>query len=229
LSDQHNKKAERIRIAVLALAILAALTWLWHDRRAREERVNKALVIDEAPPSDQLLSKRMISTVNIPQASLELGLKLARDKDYDGAKRVFETLLAHFPTSVSLLNNLAFIAGEQGQLDRAYDYLSTAIQVTGKCAECFNNLGSVLIKQGKAEEARQMFLRAVTLSPHYIDPKLNLAVLSEEKNDWDQALDWYQKAEPDITDPQVQKWVSQRRHWMAAISGAPDRQVANTQ
>lgn len=172
------------------------------------------------------LSKNIFPLGGLTSMSLAVAAHLAQVKQYEAAKKIFAEVLATEPTNVSVLNNLAYIAGEQDQLPRAAEYLMTAIQVSDHCAECFNNLGSVLSKQGKWSEAKQNFQRALALNPKYVDAQLNLAVLSEQQADWPSAADAYRQAEPLITDPEVKKWVSSRAVWLSEIEQATKRDLA---
>ena len=118
------------------------------------------------------------------------------------------------------MNNLAYIAGEQGDTNRAAEYLSTAIQVNDKCAECFNNLGSILFKQGKQAEARKMFERAVAIDAKYADAELNLAVALEGMSDWLGAAENYQSGGEPRQRSGSHQVGHQRATWMAEIAGA---------
>ena len=172
------------------------------------------------------LSKTILPSGTAKEMNMQLALRLAQTKQFAAARKVFEELLLGEPTNVSLLNNIAYVSGEMGDYPRAGEYLQTAIQVSEACAECLNNLGAVLYKQGKKDEAKQSFEKAAKIDPTYVDPKLNLAVLLEENSDWSGALEWYRQAEPGIKDPEIKKWVSMRAVWMAEIATANKRQVA---
>ncbi len=172
------------------------------------------------------LSTNVLPTSTARDWNAELGLRLTKAKHYGAAKRVFEELLLAEPTNVSILNNIAYVVGEQGDFVRAQEYLQTAVQVSESCAECFNNLGTLLYKQGKKGEAKGNFQKALQVNANYIDAKLNMAILAEEDSDWAGALDWYKQAENAITDPEVKKWVLTRASWMTEIAQNAKRQVA---
>jgi len=172
------------------------------------------------------LSKTILPAGTARDWNAELGVRLAKSKQYGAARRVFEEILLLEPTNVSLLNNIAFVCGEQGDFARAAEYLQTAIQVSENCAECFNNLGSLLYKQGKKAEAKTNFERATKIDGNYVDPKLNLAVMLEEESDWPGALEWYRQVVPLLQDPEVKKWVDGRAAWMLEIAQSTKRQVA---
>lgn len=173
------------------------------------------------------LSKNLFPSESVREISLQLGWQLAKAKEYKAALKVFEEVLLSEPTNVSVLNNLAYVAAETGDLRLAAEYLQTALQISDKCAECLNNLGSVLLKQGKAAEARPNFEQAIQIDPAAIDPKLNLAVLFEGQSDWASALEWYRMVEPQLQDAELKKWVNLRIIWMAEISPTGMRKIAS--
>jgi Tfp pilus assembly protein PilF len=160
------------------------------------------------------------------ELSVKLGVSLLQKKDYLEAKKVFEEVLMEEPTNVSVLNNLAYIAGELNEEARAIEFLRTALQINDQCAECSNNLGNLLFKQGKIEEARKLFAKATTISPNYLDAHLNLAVLSEDQSDWSTAAASYKEALSRTTDPDLKKIISQRVLWMTEISQNTARALA---
>ena len=172
------------------------------------------------------LSKSILPAGTARDWNMELGVRLAKAKHFPAARKIFEEILLLEPTNVSLLNNIAYVSGEQGDYARALEYLQTALQVSETCAECFNNVGTILHKQGKSAEAKTAFERAMKIDANYIDPKLSLAVLFEEESDWQGALDMYRQVENVIQDPEIKKWVSTRALWMSEISQTTKRQVA---
>jgi len=172
------------------------------------------------------LSKTILPAGTARDWNAELGVRLAKSKQYGAARKVFEEILLLEPTNISLLNNVAFVCGEQGEFARAAEYLATALQVSENCAECYNNMGSLMYKQGKKAEAKANFERATKIDGNYIDPKLNLAVLLEEESDWLGALEWYRQVAPLLQDPEVKKWVDGRAAWMLEIAQSTKRQIA---
>ena len=214
-------------VTVLSIAILGHGSRLvlhhWLDKM--EAPVNST-------PKEQVLtscyrfSKNVFSSTTLNAYALHLGVEYVKKKQYSLAKRVFEEVLALEPTNPSILNNLAFIAGEENDLAKAAEYLRTSIQIAPKCAECFNNLGSVLFRQNKMDEAKHMFEEAVRIDPKYTDPRLNLAMILEEKGEWANALEMYHLSEPHISDIDLKRMVNQRSNWMAEIAQNAKRNVA---
>jgi len=172
------------------------------------------------------LSKSILPTGSIDDLNYELGVRLAKARQFSAAKKVFEDLLSAEPKNMSILNNLAYVSAEADDLTQASDYLQTAIKMADTCAECLNNLGSIYYKQGRVDEARVMFERAIKANPKYNDPKLNLAMLLEQQAEWATALELYKTAELSLTDPTLRKWVHMRALWMSEISRSANRNIA---
>lgn len=175
------------------------------------------------------LSKSLLPSASGSELSFQLGMRLVAAKKFAEAKRVFEDLLVAEPQNVSVLNNLAYLLGELGNLGSAAEYLQTALQIQPTCSECLNNLGSLQQRQGRTKEALENFQKAAASDPNHPDPRLNLAVLYEDQGDWTQALEWYKQAEARISDPKARKWVTLRALWMTELqsgSAASVRKLA---
>jgi len=141
---------------------------------------------------------------------VELAMGLARKGEFEKARKVFEGLLLEDPKSVSVLNNLGFIAAETGAATKALEYYRAAIELSRECAECFNNMGSVKWKEGQIEEARSAFQRATEISPDYSEALLHLAVLEEQDSNFSKAVSLYERAQKHITEEKLKKWVGLR-------------------
>jgi len=209
-------------LVILPVFLFAIVTVVVMRARAKPE----GKIAEAVMTASVRLSKTILPARTAKEMNADLAVRLAQSKQYPAARKVFEEILLSEPTNVSILNNIAFVSAEMGDVPRAIEYLQTALQVSEACAECFNNLGSLLHKQGKGIEAKSNFERAVKLDPFYVDPKLNLGVLLEESSDWTGAYEWYRQAEPGIKDPELKKWVGVRIIWMSEISTANKRQIA---
>lgn len=218
---KSSQNRDLILIFILGLALVVTLTSSILFWRARASQVANV---------PARVTKSILPDGSASELSLYLGVRLAKQRQFDMAKKIFEELLVKNPNDASVLNNMAFVVGEQGNASQASEYLRNAIQIAPKCGECLNNLGSILYQQGKTDEAKDMFMRAALVAPDLLDVKLNLAVLFEEQGDWAQALEWYSKAESQVTNPELKKWVAMRSRWMSEISkisSTQQRQIAN--
>lgn len=66
-----------------------------------------------------------------------------------------------------------------------------------------NNLGLVLVKQGKLDEAERHYLKAIDIDPNVPNPYLNIGVIADKNGDLENAQKLYEKAitiDPDYYD-----------------------------
>lgn len=181
----------------------------------------------EAPTITERLSRSVLSLGDTRDWNVNLGVKLAKAKHYSAARKVFEALHLIEPDNASVLNNLAFVTAEMGDVPKAIEYLQLAVQAAGdSCAECHNNLGSLLLKQEKIAEAKGAFEKAARIDGNYVDAKLHLAMLAEQESDWSGALEWYRQAMGLVEDPELKTWIASRASWMVEITTSTKRQVS---
>ena len=77
--------------------------------------------------------------------------------------------LTRFPHSAPLRNNLAVLYERRGELERAEQLLAAALEEEPSLPQLSKNLGDLLYRSGRADEARQAYQRAVKLAPRLGD------------------------------------------------------------
>ena len=82
--------------------------------------------------------------------------------------------LARQPRAASALFHLSHLAMRRGSLDYAESMLRRALKEEPDDAGLWNNLGVVLVRVGRADDAADAFACAVDLRPHYRDAAANL-------------------------------------------------------
>jgi tetratricopeptide (TPR) repeat protein len=88
-----------------------------------------------------------------PWARHDLGVALGEAGDAEGARRELEAAVALDPTHAGALGELARWHGERGHLDTAEGYLRRLLAAAPGDAEAHYNLGLVLERTGRFEEA----------------------------------------------------------------------------
>jgi Tfp pilus assembly protein PilF len=171
-------------------------------------------------------SKRLFPSTEVHKAGVKLATTLIKNKDTKIARKILEDVLRYEPNNTDVLNNIAFLMGEDGDWDKAEGYLRRAIDTQKPCPECHNNLGNVLVREGKHQEAKGEFEKAIKMEPKYVDAHLNLALLLEDLNDWGGALESYKKAYLLVQDPEMKKMIELRSTWMEEI-GEGKRTIAS--
>ncbi len=86
------------------------------------------------------------------------------------------------------LNDLAYVLFLQGRHAEAEPLVREAIEVNPRNSAAWDTLGSVLMEQGKQDEARDAFLQSLALRPGTAGVILSLAVLNERTGRSEEAL-----------------------------------------
>jgi Flp pilus assembly protein TadD len=150
-SRGEAKQAEQYYTALLKKAPkdarihhrLGVLAMKKGDFARAEERFQAAKSL--APPSAEMLCD--IGYCNYLQQKLT------------EAESAIEESLKLEPTNATALNNLALVRGRQ----RRYQEALELFKRTNKEAESYANMGYVFAQNGETEQAKQMYLRALTL------------------------------------------------------------------
>ena len=61
------------------------------------------------------------------------------------------------------------------------------------CGVAYSDLGNVLFKEGKWDEARTLFQKAVEIDPTYVDARYNLGNAFFQRGQWNEAVEQFQK------------------------------------
>jgi len=101
--------------------------------------------------------------------------------------------LAVDPEDVKANNNMALALTELGQLDKAASHFERSLAVE-PTAEIYSDLGFVLDRQGKGEEAVENYHKALALDPKCASAHFNLAVSLLRRDRLDEAAVQYRAA-----------------------------------
>jgi len=105
-------------------------------------------------------------------------------------------VLAADPGNVRMLLILAAHARDGHDVNGAQSYYEEALKLDSRYPATYNNFGVFLRDLGQSEKARELALKAVQL-PTYLPPAnthVNLAVISLELGEYDDAIKWSLKA-----------------------------------
>jgi choline-sulfatase len=117
--------------------------------------------------------------------------KLGRDED---AMVGYQRLLEISPRDVKAALPLTDLYEEAGRIDDAAEVLAAICEQPEPPPLLLNRLGELRVLQGRGEEGRELFERAIVSKPELGKPYYNLAVLSEEAGDIERAVELYQSA-----------------------------------
>jgi Tfp pilus assembly protein PilF len=98
------------------------------------------------------------------------------------------------PNNYRAHNNLGAELNDRGNLSRAVQEYSKALEIRPDFADANNNLGNALIQQGQFEEASQYISRALKENPRFTAAYNNMGVALASKGDLDGAIRHFRKA-----------------------------------
>ena len=134
----------------------------------------------------------VISQNRLPWAEFGHGIILFKQKQYEEAKKVFNSLIKSHPTYTTAYDWLAKIAENQNHLDEAKTWLTKAAAIAPNIVQRQKQLGLVSYKDGDLETAGNALTKVVKLARNSIhengENEANLANVYLEKGDSVQAL-----------------------------------------
>lgn len=131
---------------------------------------------------------------NVSQSHNNLGLTYNKLGETEKAEAEFEAALAADSNSIVALNNLAIAAMNRGDLYVGRSYLHKALAVRPDDPDLKNNLARVMIRQGLFDQATAILQPLTKEYPDFAEPFFNLAEIAVERQQYDSALTYYDRA-----------------------------------
>jgi tetratricopeptide (TPR) repeat protein len=137
------------------------------------------------------------------EAALALGLGMVlaamtwtTAKAYSDGDTLYRVTLERNPACWLCHNNLAtpLLSGTSADLDVADAHLAAALRLNPDYAEAHNNLGGVLQRRGRLEEARREHEQAFRLNPDLVEALYNVALCEQALGRVDDAIAHYTEA-----------------------------------
>jgi Flp pilus assembly protein TadD len=88
------------------------------------------------------------------------GLLAGMRGDVGGTLAVLSEGVARYPSAAVLLNNLAVAAEANGDYERARESIERAVRTACPMPQLYRNLGDILKRAGRADEAQAAYMRA---------------------------------------------------------------------
>jgi tetratricopeptide (TPR) repeat protein len=143
-----------------------------------------------------------------------LGTAYMRQERWREATQLFEEALQRSPKQPAVIyDNLGISAYMMGDLPAAHGYFRQAYLYGPDSIEILNNLGSILHKLGRPEEALPYLDRAAELSPGYCEPQIEAITVTRSLQDPDGSrarigrLAAHCRADPRVAE--VEEWAAQ--------------------
>ncbi len=128
-----------------------------------------------------------------PDVHFKLGLVCEGLGQPEKALSCYQQALAIHPDYVQAHRKLAELFFDLGQYDQAISEFEKVLTIRVSCryADVHNNCGVAHEGLGDYEAARQAFLRALEINPHYSKARYNLGNTFLDQEEWTQAVDQY--------------------------------------
>jgi tetratricopeptide (TPR) repeat protein len=113
--------------------------------------------------------------------------------DTQKAIALYREAIQETPNS-HMLYDLAMALDQSGDFEGERDTLEKAILGDPSFAQAHNQLGYVVLEEGKTAQAEKEFKTAVSLNPHYAQAQNNLGVLYGQRGNDGEAERWFRQA-----------------------------------
>lgn len=116
-----------------------------------------------------------------PASFIVIGEKFAQQGDWLSAEKQFEKAIAANVNDPIAHYNLGVVCAHLGKYDQAINQLNTSLLLKQDYLDSYIELGWVLNKQDKLDEAQAAIEKAIALNPESTTAKANLAAIQERK------------------------------------------------
>lgn len=121
------------------------------------------------------------------QEGLNKGRQMIAKGEYDPAGQFFDKMIKFFHEDVELIVEVGELFLEVEQFDKAFHYLSQALDNKPESVHLLNRIGMALRRLGKFRDAEQCFLQAVALVDDDERLYFNLGRVYLDWEEWDKA------------------------------------------
>jgi tetratricopeptide (TPR) repeat protein len=112
----------------------------------------------------------------------------------DQAEAGYRDWLATHSDDATVWQLYGVVAFQRGQLQRAVERLSRALQIRPDFPQALSNLGSVMLGMGRVEQAEKLFRMALKYDPDYPEAVANLGALLNTREQFEDALPVLERA-----------------------------------
>ncbi len=122
------------------------------------------------------------------------GIQLHTNKNFDGAKEVYESVLQKDSKNYDALRHMGILNQDLGNYEEAYKFFMQSIKARPSGFESLNNLGTIHTRNKNYDLALQCYNKSLNLNPDYVPTINNLASLLYRLNKPKKALEASTKA-----------------------------------
>jgi hypothetical protein len=113
---------------------------------------------------------------------------------WDTGESLWNDVIAKNPTSVTAHYNYAHYLDDKGRYGEAVTQYRKAVAFDEDLYQAYNNLGIIMMRQGRLDAAVEYFRKAIDKKPRFGDPHLALAKIRFSQASYSQALEHCRKA-----------------------------------
>lgn len=124
---------------------------------------------------------------NRRDAAARLASLLRDAEDFDGAVEVLRDTVRVSGVNAKIYTELGLVYIAQKRPELAQLVLAKALELDSKDPAIYNALATLALRQGKAQEAFQLFDQAASLDSSYIDARFNKAAVLLDAGDYNRA------------------------------------------
>ena len=119
---------------------------------------------------------------------LQLGLQYQTKGNVPAALNLYADILRQIPHQPDALHLTGLCHYQNGDHQKAVDWMRRSIQLNPNNATVHSNLGVALIELGMVDDAKQHFRQAITLKPDHTESHSNLGAILGNHNHTDEAI-----------------------------------------
>ncbi|MEL6584290.1 MAG: tetratricopeptide repeat protein [Pseudomonadota bacterium] len=137
-------------------------------RRLHAEQIIRAqALMDNKRPRDAvpLIEEYLHTNPDSVHGWATLGTAALSLHDADLAERAFQEVLARAPEHAGALNGMANVCARRWELDAGEAYARRALELYPDLPGAFASFGAHIVRDGRFEEARELYERALELEP----------------------------------------------------------------
>ena len=117
-----------------------------------------------------------------------------RQKRYDTCIKEVKSKLKKFPNSLHLLNYQAMAYSALKKDRKLFRAIKRLLKKDPSLAGPYYNMGIILKRNGRVEEAIDNYKKAISLKPDYVQAYNNLGVLYKDNKKYENAIKMFTKA-----------------------------------
>ncbi|MCG5233965.1 tetratricopeptide repeat protein [Xanthobacter oligotrophicus] len=118
-------------------------------------------------------------TPSTPAEAIALGVTFLRAGKLDGAANVFAQVLEHFPDHPDALHFAGILKARQGDGAGGIAMVRRAVAMRPDNAGAWNNLGNLLMREDRTQEAAEAYRECLAHAPAYPEALANLGLLMQ--------------------------------------------------